>query len=127
MNYKCTLYKGEEEVLSSLFTTKKDIESTLVFDLLEYEILEERLDINGKTTIDIENETFTRENEGYLFLLDIKNKYCKIVLKKEDLAFEVNVEECAISVLNNKIVIDYFIETDETRNKIVIERVKENE
>ena len=116
MNYKCTLYKGEEEVLSSMFATKKDIESTLVFDILEYE-----------TTIDIENETFTRENEEYLFLLDIKNKYCKIVLKKEELAFDVSVEECAISVLNNKIVIDYFIETDEARNKIVIERVKENE
>lgn len=116
MNYKCTLYKGAEEVLSSLFATKKDVESTLVFDLMEYE-----------TTIDIENEIFTRENEEYLFLLDIKNKYCKIVLKKEELEFEVNVEECAISVLNNKIVIDYFIETDEARNKIVIERVKENE
>ena len=110
-NYKCILYKNGEQLFSFPFENKSKEENILLFDLFGYE-----------TTIDLVQERFIRENEEDFFLLDIKNKSCKIELKKEGYSLLVGVEECNLSVLNSKIVLEYFIETDEARNKIVIER-----
>ncbi len=110
-NYQCTFYKNDESLFTMPCKNKSNDKNILLFDLLGYE-----------TKIDIQNEIFTRENDTYIFLLDIKNKYCKIELKKEDICFDVNVEECFITFLEDKILLEYFIETDEARNKLEIER-----
>ena len=78
------------------------------------------LDYN--TTINLKEHTFLRENNEFIFFLNLKNKQCTVVLKKEDITFEVNVEECNIEIFENKIILEYFIETDDARNKIVIEK-----
>ncbi len=109
--FLCTFYKSGEKVFSTTCENKSKTASLLKFDLLDYE-----------TILDLEQELFTRENEEYIFLLDIKNKYCKIELKKEEMECEVLVEECSLTYEHEKIILEYFIETDEARNKIVIER-----
>lgn len=113
MNFKkftCTLYKNNREEYKEKFKNTNKNEKKLNFKMLNFE-----------TTIDKIEQTFLRENEEYIFFLDIKNKKCKVELKKENIAFDVMVEEASMEVLNNKIIIEYFIETDEARNKIVIE------
>lgn len=113
MNFKeftCILYKNNKEEYKEKFKNKSKNENKVYFRMLNFE-----------TTIDKVEQTFLRENEEYIFFLDIKNKKCKVELKKENIAFDVMVEEASMEVLNNKIIIEYFIETDEARNKIVIE------
>ena len=102
-------YKNNEEIYKDTHKNSLDEENRISFSLLDYD-----------TTIDLNEETFLRENDEYIFYLDIKNKKCKIELKKESITFDVLVEECNMEVLGTKIVIEYFIETDEARNKIVI-------
>ena len=102
-------YKNNEEIYKDTHRNSLNEENKISFSLLGYE-----------TAIDLMEETFLRENNEYIFYLDIKNKKCKIELKKEELSFDVLVEECSMEVKDNKIVLEYFIETDEVRNKIVI-------
>ena len=116
-SFTCLFYKNNEEVYKDTFKNRLNSDKKIAFDMLEYE-----------TTIDIEKKTFLRENKEYIFYLDLKNKNCKVELKQEGITFDVNVEEGNMEVLNNKIVIEYFIETDESRNKIIIkERIDFNE
>lgn len=116
-NFTCFFYKNNEEIYQSAFENKSNNDRKIRFTMLEYE-----------TTIDIEEKTFLRENNEYIFFLDLKNKSCKVELKQEGISFDVSVEEANMEILNDKIVIEYFIETDEARNKIIIkERIDFNE
>lgn len=108
-NFICLFYKNNEEIYKETFENKIKNDKKLVFSMLDFE-----------TTIDIEEQTITRENEEYIFFLNLKNKCCKVELKKEGITFDVNVEEANFEVLNDKMIIEYFIETDEARNKIII-------
>lgn len=113
MNFKeftCALYKNNLEDYKEHFKNKSKNENKVYFKMLNFD-----------TTIDKVEQTFLRENEEYIFFLDIKNKKCKVELKKENITFDVMVEEASMEVLKNKIIIEYFIETDEARNKIVIQ------
>ncbi len=108
-SFICLFYKNNEEIYKETFENKLKSDQKLLFSMLDFE-----------TTIDLEKQTITRENEEYIFFLNLKNKYCKIELKKEDITFDVNVEEASFEILEDKIIIEYFIETDEARNKIII-------
>ncbi len=113
MNFReftCTLYKNNIEEYKEHFKNKSKNKNKLKFRMLEFD-----------TTIDKVEQTFLRENEEYIFFLDIKNKKCKVVLKKENIDFNVMVEEATMKDSNNQIIIEYFIETDEARNKIRIQ------
>ena len=103
-------YKNNEEIYKDTHRNSLNEENRISFSLLDYD-----------TTIDLNEETFLRENDEYIFYLDIKNKKCKIELKKEAISFDVNVEECNMEIKENKVILEYFIETDEARNKIVIQ------
>lgn len=110
-NFTCIFYKNNQEIYINNYENQSKNQQELTFFILEYE-----------TTINLEKETLLRENSEYLFFLDIKNKECKIELKQENINFDVEVEEASIKKEENKIIVEYFIETDEARNKIVIER-----
>lgn len=116
-NFTCLFYKNNEEIYQNTFINKAKNNKELQFNMLDFD-----------TIINLEKETFLRENNEYMFYLDIKNNICKIELKKEELTFDINVEEASMEVLNDKIILEYFIETDEARNKIIInERTDFNE
>ncbi len=86
-------------------------ENSINFNFLEY-----------NTFLDIEQEIFIRENEEYKFTLNIKKKECKINLKKENLDFDIEVNECLFAIDKDKITLEYVIESDDARNKIIISR-----
>ena len=100
---------------SILLTLKKEDET----------ILEEQIKgiINGqvitfihdemKHQIDLEKQTFLRENDDYSFFLDIMQKKCEITLKKEHNILQVNVKYAIILQNKNEIEISYSIETQE--------------
>lgn len=115
--FTCIFYKNNEEIYKEDLKNKLKSSKKLEFTMLDFE-----------TTIDLEEGTFLRENEEYIFFLNLKNKNCMVELKQESISFDVMVEEANLEILNDKIVLEYFIETDEARNKIVIkERVEFNE
>lgn len=116
-NFTCFFYKNNEEVYKDTFKNKLNNDKKIMFDMLDYE-----------TTINIKEKTFLRENNEYIFYLDFKNNKCKVELKQEGISFDACVEEANMEDLNNEVIIEYFIETDETRNKIVLkERIDFNE
>lgn len=78
----------------------------------------ELLDYN--TVIDIENQKFIRENEDFLFTLDINNQTCSIKLKNENCIIPILVEHCLFQVTSDKIELEYVIESEDAKNKIII-------
>jgi len=71
--------------------------------------------------INLDPLEFTRENDEYSFFLNIENKKCEIYLKKEQYYLNVLVEYATL--LKNKNVIDltYYIETDDSETRLLIE------
>ncbi len=114
--YLCTLYKSNQQIYNDTIENKSKKENEFYFSLLDYE-----------TTIDLEKQTFLRENEEFCFFLDIQNKKCQVYLKKEDLTVDVLVEECQFIHEKDKIVLEYFIESDTERIKLVLEKRMKNE
>lgn len=105
------LYQGGE-----LIKCIKNIEITdynnIIFD-----------DENVKTSIKIEENSIIliRENEEYKFYLELSddaNAY--YYLTKEDTKFNIIVENSCYKVTENYITIDYKIESNEFKNKIII-------
>ncbi len=116
-SFTCFFYKNNKEIYKEAFENKLSSNKKLKFTMLDYD-----------TTVDLEEETFLRENKEYIFFLNLKNKSCKVELKQENIFFDVVVEEANMEILSDKIVLEYFIETDEARNKIIIkERFDFNE
>ena len=65
---------------------------------------------------------FIRENDEYVFHLEISNKpLCSITLKKENKSFDINVIEAKYTEVKKNIVIEYKIESDNFKHKIVLE------
>lgn len=108
--HNLTLYKGEEEVLNQKIKVDKN-NNSLKFNLE-----------NCITTIDLETELFTRENEEYIFLLDIQKEKCEIKLKKEDYLLQVNVEYAILLKNQNELKLNYLIETDDNPMSLVIRK-----
>ncbi len=71
--------------------------------------------------IDIEKQLFMRENDDYKFFLDFFNKSCILTLKKENYSLDIMVDRCDFKVLNQKIVIDYLIDTDDSNIGLELE------
>ncbi len=109
MKIKVCLIKGEDKVLESI------VLGNIIDNIISFKI-EDMLN-----TIDINKEFFIRENDEYKFFLDFLNKSCILTLKKENYSLDINVDKCNFEVFDNKIIIDYYIETDECNNNLIIE------
>ena len=72
------------------------------------------------TILDLETDTFVRENDEFEFFLAIQKKYCTIHLKKEKMEFEILVEDCHLKKEKNQITLEYTIESEDDKNKIMI-------
>lgn len=112
--FSLTFFKNDEEVFRQEFENIEKNKNRITFDFLEY-----------NTLLDINKEIFIRENEDYLFTLDIKNKCCTIQLKKENLTFDINIDLCELNILENKIELEYLIESEDAKNRLVIEKIGE--
>lgn len=107
--FEAIFYKNEQIIYQEEYQNLEENTNKIKFNMLNY-----------NTTFDLEKETFSRENEEFFFFLDIKNKSCTIQLKKEELTFDIVVDHCDLLVLSHKIVLEYIIESDDAKNKIVI-------
>lgn len=102
-------YKNEEKVIEKKYKKLETDHTKFSFCLFDY-----------KTGIDLKKKLFTRENEDFLFTLDLEKKSCQIYLKKENLTLPVQVDYCDIYEENNRITIEYSIETDDVKVKMEI-------
>jgi len=104
------LYNGEELVLqkNNIYCTKNNNSLNFEFDQMSHQI-------------DLENQTFLRENDEYTLFLDILNKKCELSLKKEQYTLQLEVEYAILLKNKNKIEISYLIETDNRENKLIVE------
>lgn len=106
--------KDGQEIHKKTYKNETETENIITFDCLGYQ-----------TTLDLEAETLTRTNQEYEFFLAIQEKSCTIHLKKEKLDFEIQVDYCDLTIVNNKIILEYSIETEDAKNKIVFIRKDE--
>ncbi len=109
--FELTLLKNDREIHKEVYTNKEKEAYRINFNCLNYD-----------TTLDIEAKTFTRENEEYEFFLAIQNKSCTIHLKQENLDFDIAVDDCNLEMTNNKITLEYSIETDDEKFKMILTR-----
>lgn len=77
--------------------------------------------------IDIQNKTFTRQNNEYLFFLNIKDLKCKLTLKKENYTLDIPVDKASLEYNQNTCNIEYLIETDNETKTIIITWEDKNE
>lgn len=110
-NFELTLLKEDQEILKECYKNLEKEENKIRFNCL-----------NLDTTLDLETETFTRENEDYEFFLAIPTKSCTIHLKKENLDFPIAVDYCELNATNNKIILEYSIETEDGKIKMILTR-----
>lgn len=61
-----------------------------------------------------------RENDEYLFKLDILNKTCTYRLKEYNLVYDIKVLNSNYINNGNEIIIEYSLETDEDLTKVII-------
>ena len=113
-NFEFTLQKEDQEILKENYKNLEEEENKIRFHCL-----------NMDTTIDLEAQTFTRENEYYEFFLAIPTKSCTIHLKKEQLDFPIEVDDCELEITNNKIILEYSIETEDRKIKMILTRKEE--
>ena len=106
--FNLQLFKNEEIIHEEIYENKGN-ENRIECNCLGY-----------NTIIDLETETLTRENEEFEFFLAIQKKCCTIHLKQENLEFDIQVDDCNLKKELNKITLEYTIETDDAKNKIVI-------
>lgn len=113
--FEFCLLKNDQEFHKNIYKNENENENTISFNCLGY-----------KTTLDLETKTFTRTNDDYEFFLAVLEKSCTLHLVKEKLDFEIQVDDCNLTILNNKIILEYSIETDDAKNKLVFIRKDEN-
>lgn len=68
----------------------------------------------------IPNVIIIRENDEYLFKLDILNKTCTYRLKEYNLVYDIKVLNSNYINNGNEIIIEYSLETDEDLTKVII-------
>ena len=71
--------------------------------------------------LDLNNDTFIRENNEYSFFLNIKNKECELTLKKEHYFLNIEVEYANLLKNKNSIHLAYQLESEEDPVELVIE------
>jgi len=110
MKLNLVLKKGEEILLqkNAISYNKHLEEITFQLDEMEHRI-------------NLETKEFIRENQEYSFFLDIENKNCEITLKKEDYHLQVQVEYANLVKNKNKIILTYFIETDDNAIELTLD------
>ncbi len=74
------------------------------------------------TTIDTANKIFIRENDEYIFYLDIIKKKSNIYLKQEDIKFDINVDYSKLELKDEQIIIEYMIESEDSKINLIIDR-----
>lgn len=109
--FNYVLLKNDKEIHNQDYTNESVEENKIEFNCLAY-----------NTTFDLETKTFTRENEDFLFFLDSIKKSCTIHLKKENLEFPITVDDCNLEIEKNKIILEYIIETDDEKCKMILIR-----
>ena len=82
--------------------------------------------IIDNVTTKISNTNFIRETSDYFFNLDIIKKSCLYILKTNNLEFDIEVKKVNYYQNENKIILDYEINTDEEPFKIEINIYEEN-
>lgn len=107
---KITFLKDDKIIL-----TKDIINSSPSKEIKEFSLL----DVNTK--LDLKNKIFTRENNEYIFSLDINNKKSNIYLKKENLKFDIVVDFCSLDIQDNTIYLEYMIESEDSKIALKIE------
>lgn len=75
------------------------------------------------TTLNTESKILERKNDDYIFTLDIKNEQCSLELLKEKTMFDINVDYADLFITDDKIKLEYMIETDDKKNTLIIERI----
>ena len=70
----------------------------------------------------INNNTYTRENNEYKFLIDIDNKKSVYLLKEKNVEYDIKVFDSYIEKKDDKITIFYHIESNDKPIKIILER-----
>ena len=78
---------------------------------------------NVKT--ELSNSVFIRENNEYLFELDIKNEKCTYLLKPNNITFDIDVEKISYEENGNEIRLTYKITSDEEEIRIILEEIGE--
>lgn len=102
-------YKDDLKLEEKKVINQSSLETLLEFDFLDY-----------KTTIDLDTKTLTRENEEFLFFLDFSKKECTITLKQEQMELNILVDTCSFRRDNKNINLEYTIETEDKKNKLMI-------
>lgn len=110
--FSLSFYKNEEKVYQNNFQNLSKKDKYLHFNMLNYE-----------TKFNIEEQLFTRENKEFYFKLDIKNNQCSVLLKKEDIIVDIQVEYCKLNVSKNQIILEYMIESEDAKIIIIIKRI----
>ena len=102
--FSFTFYKDGEKVYENTYHNLESKKNIFQFSLFDY-----------NTTIDLNSKTFTRENDDFIFSLNFLDSTSQIFLKKENLNLPIEVDYCEIYEKNNQIVIEYSIETEDSR------------
>lgn len=105
--------KNDEKLVDYIYNNLENEDNKIRFNVLEYE-----------TMLNLNDMIFTRENKEFKFTLDILNKTCTIHLKNENLDLDINVDQCELKNINNRITLEYIIESDDAKNKIIITKVE---
>ena len=96
-----SLFKGESVVLDT------KVLGSLSNNVLSFSLL----DMNN--FIDIVHQSFRRENDDYIFLLDFFNKKCILTLKRENYIMNIGVDNCSFVFESHGLVLKYLLETDD--------------
>lgn len=104
-----TFYKDDLKLHEQQVENKSNIDTLLEFNFLDYQ-----------TMLDLDTKTLTRENDEFLFFLDFNKKECTITLKQEKMDCNITVDNCSLKRDNNLIILEYTIETEDARNKLII-------
>lgn len=102
-------FKNEQKMYENIYKEFKFEDNKLEFSMLDYD-----------TMIDLQEKRFIRENEEFQFILDILNEKCTIHLKKEEMTLDIPVDFCELKELHNQIILEYIIESDDAKNKLII-------
>ncbi len=111
--FQVSFYQNNQLIYQDILKNENNNQNSYYFNLFDY-----------NTILDLENQTLLRENEEYTFLLNISNKTANLLLKKENIDFDIEVNECFLDIKDSKITLEYLIETSDAKNKLIIE-VKE--
>jgi len=107
------LLKEDKIVLENQKIPYQIIDNTIIFTLEE---IEHRIDLTKKV--------FQRENDEFCFILDLENEKSTYQLKTHDVTFDVNVDFATLDQNEQTLEINYNIETDDQKTKILIDFIK---